>query len=366
MPSFLVSAVALLAAVLPTALAQTHTDCNPLNTTGCPNMPALSGNATFNFNKTIDNKIWKERNAGKFDWSEQGYTFTVQGRGDAPMVQSTFYMMFGRFEVVMKAAPGQGIISSAILQSEDLDEIDWEFRGGNATEIMTNYYGKGNTTYDPSRGKEFIKSNAQSDFHNYTLDWTKDRIQWWMDGEMIRELTPAMALNGDNYPQTPMNIRMGIWAGGDSKNNKPGVVEWAGGETDFEKAPFTMTVQSVYAKDYTQAKEYSWEDMDASGSFEKVKVIQGESEVLQEIQKPHGVKNRWTALSKTAQIAIIASIAGFVLICACLITFCCIKQRRAGRREFAAIEAESNKEAAELLEYKRQMAQGRFAQGNYI
>jgi hypothetical protein len=51
------------------------------------------------------------------------------------------------------------------------------------------------------------------------------------------------------------------------------VVEWAGGETNFGEGPFTMSVHTVYAKDYTEAKEYSWEGMDASGSWEKVKVV---------------------------------------------------------------------------------------------
>jgi hypothetical protein len=90
---------------------------------------------------------------------------------------------------------------------------------------------------------------------------------------MLRELVPADALNGRNYPQTPMNVRLGMWAGGDVKNNDPGVVEWAGGVTNFEDGPFTMSVRTVYAQDYTKAKEYSWDGMDASGDWQKVKVI---------------------------------------------------------------------------------------------
>ena len=35
-----------------------------------------------------------------------------------------------------------------------------------------------------------------------------------------------------------------------------------------------MVVREVYAKDYTTAKEYSWENMDSSGDWEKVKVIE--------------------------------------------------------------------------------------------
>jgi len=367
MKSFAVSALALLAALLPTAYAQTHTNCNPLNTTGCPSMQALGGNATFNFNlKGIPSnaKVWNKENQGRIGWNDQGATFVIEQSGDAPMVQSRFYMLFGRFEVVMKAANGQGIVSSAILQSECLDEIDWEFLGSNHTHVMTNYFGKGNTTsFD--RGIDYKMSKApQDEFHNYTVDWTKDRIQWWVDGHMLRELVPAQALGGKNYPQTPMNIRLGSWAGGDKANNDPGVVKWAGGETDFKQGPFIMTIQSVYAKDYTEGAQYSWDNMDASGSWEKVKVIAGKSKVLKEIQSPSGVANRWKALPQAAKIGIIAAAIGVAVVAFLGLTFCCIKQRRAGRKEHAALLAQEQREAAELQEYKQQMQSGKFGFGS--
>lgn len=238
-------------------------------------MPALGGNVTFNFNKTgipSDNKVWTKKNQGKIDWVEKGATFTVARSGDSPTANSNFYMLFGRFEAIIKVATGKGIISSAILQSEALDEIDFEWKGTNSS-ILTNYFGKGDvSTFD--RGEDFdLGFSPQNDFHNYTIDWTKDRIQWWVDGKMLRELLPADAKKGTRYPQTPMNIRLGVWAAGDTSNNDKGVVEWAGGETDFTAGPYTMTVQSVYAKDYTEGAEYSWEDMDSTGDWQKVKVI---------------------------------------------------------------------------------------------
>lgn len=136
------STLALLAALVPTTFAQTHTLCNPLNTTGCPPMQALGGNVTFNWNKTgipSNEKVWLKTNRGKIDWVEKGATFTVERSGDAPTASSKFYMLFGRLEVVMKAASGKGIISSAILQSEALDEIDFEWKGSNSS-ILTNYF----------------------------------------------------------------------------------------------------------------------------------------------------------------------------------------------------------------------------------
>jgi hypothetical protein len=53
--------------------------------------------------------------------------------------------MFGKVEAVVKAAPGAGIVSSVVLQSDDRDEIDWEWVGSDSEQVQTNYFGKGIT-----------------------------------------------------------------------------------------------------------------------------------------------------------------------------------------------------------------------------
>jgi hypothetical protein len=45
--------------------------------------------------------------------------------------------------------------------------------------------------------------------------------------------------------------------------------------------------------------------------------------------------------------------------------FCCIKQRRAGKKEHAALLAGEQREAAELQEYKMQMKGGKFGFGSH-
>lgn len=57
--------------------------------------------------------------------SSDGAHFRVEKSKDSPTIVSNFYIMWGKFEVTMKAAPGAGIVSSIVLQSDDLDEIDW-------------------------------------------------------------------------------------------------------------------------------------------------------------------------------------------------------------------------------------------------
>lgn len=127
------------------AAAQTWTNCQPLNGS-CPADPALSTNATFNFpNKVPDTKIWNTT-AGPITYTDAGAQFTIEDDTMAPTMQSKFYIFFGRVETVMQAAKGVGIVSSVVLQSDDLDEIDWEFVGGNTSSVQSNYYGKGNTS----------------------------------------------------------------------------------------------------------------------------------------------------------------------------------------------------------------------------
>lgn len=164
--------------------------------------------------------------------------------------------MFGRVEFVLKAAPGTGIVSSAILQSDDLDEIDFEWLGGDDNQVQSNYFGKGQTVTGYNRGAFHGASGNHDQFHTYTIDWTKDQIVWQVDGQTVRVLTPATA-EANQYPQTPMMVKVGIWAGGDPAN-PAGTVAWAGGQTDYTKGPFSMYLKSIKAQDYSTGTSYSY------------------------------------------------------------------------------------------------------------
>jgi hypothetical protein len=133
-----------------------------------------------------------------------------------------------------------------------------------------NYFGKGNTTtYD--RMIPATIGNGMTDFHTYALNWTAESLTWLIDDAPIRTLNYADANGGKNFPQTPSTVRIGIWAGGDSSNSK-GTIEWAGGETDYSKAPFTMSVETVKITNYSPGTEYKWTDK--TGSFESIEVIE--------------------------------------------------------------------------------------------
>ncbi|KAJ4375971.1 hypothetical protein N0V83_001251 [Neocucurbitaria cava] len=234
----------------------------------CPNDPAMpqTWNTEFTAGKDAI-KGWKQT-AGSLTYGSDGAEFIIAKKGDAPTIGSESYLHFGYVEVTMKAAPGQGIISSIVLQSDDLDEVDWEWIGGVDSKVQQNYFGKGNTTtYD--RMIEADVANNQNEFHTYALNWTAEALTWIIDNKPVRTLKYADANGGKNYPQTPCNVRLGNWAGGDSVD--AGTVEWAGGKVDYTKAPFTMTVKSIKVINYSPGTEYKYKDK--SGSFESIEVI---------------------------------------------------------------------------------------------
>ena len=178
--------------------------------------------------------------------------------------------MFGKVEITMKAAPGAGIVSTLVLQSDDLDEIDMEWLGADSTEVQTNYFGKGDvTTYN--RGAFDPAANNQGEFITYTVDWTAEQIIWSVGGTVVRVLTPATA-DTNQYPQTPMQIKFGAWSGGDS-SNAAGTISWARGPTNYADGPFTMVVQSLAVTDYSSGTQYKYGDQ--SGNWTSIEAVGG-------------------------------------------------------------------------------------------
>ncbi|KAF9890891.1 hypothetical protein FE257_005467 [Aspergillus nanangensis] len=258
MPSYLQWAVATLS-VAAQCTAQTYTNCNPTKKTCNPD-PGLR-DYTFSTDFTSGQSAFDHWNitAGSVESTELGAAFTINKQGDAPTIQSKFYIFFGYVEFKLRASNGTGIISTAVLQSDDLDEIDWEQISTFPNSIQTNYFGKGNsTTYD--RAQTTSVTTPEDTFHTYAVHWTSDKLEWLLDGSVVRTLNYADAVGGSNYPQTPMYLKIGIWAGGDPTNEK-GTIQWAGGKTDYSVAPFKMWLQEVKVVNYNPADQYKYGDL---------------------------------------------------------------------------------------------------------
>lgn len=144
-----------------------------------------------------------------------------------------------------------------------------EALGGSTDKLQTNYYGKGDNSEDYDRWTWQPVTSPQEVFHKYTWIWSKEKLFWAIDGTVVRTVDYADAKDGTRFPQTPMRVRIGIWAGGDPARIK-GTIDWAGGETDYSKAPFTMYVKSVEIVNYTPAESYVYSDK--SGSSDSIEI----------------------------------------------------------------------------------------------
>lgn len=257
------------AALLGLAAAQVTSDCNPMNGTDCPADPGFGTSHFWNLNSSVtSNDLWKTT-AGKVEYdAEKGGIFTINKQGDSPTIRTNFYFFFGRTEVVMKAATGQGIVSSMMWLSDVLDEVDWEFLGSNDTHGQSNYFAKGRQDYENAVWHPMTK--IQDDYHNYTTVWTKESLEWYIDGDHVRTLYAKDANNTENFPQTPVRMSIGIWAGGDPSLPE-GTRAWAGGDTNYDDGPYNMYVKSVYVEDGSSGKEYKYGD--DSGSWKSIEVV---------------------------------------------------------------------------------------------
>ncbi len=133
---------------------------------------------------------------------------------------------YGRYEVIMKAAKGSGLVSSFFTHTgpyfgDPHDEIDIEFLGNDTTRLHMNYFNNG------IKGKSIIHDlpyDAAEEFHLYAFEWEKDTIRWYLDGEMIYELPDGAS---PPPPTTASRVIMNIWTG------SPAQYAWHG-KPEFE------------------------------------------------------------------------------------------------------------------------------------
>lgn len=184
-------------------------------------------------------------------------------------------MFFGTVDVTMRTAKGNGIVTTIVLESDVLDEIDWEWLGGVNGVVQSNYFSKGDTSSYGKLESELTVPGGddKGTFHTYSLNWTPEKLEWSIDGTVLRTL--PYAGNEATYPQTPMMVKFGTWCAGCS--TAPGTVAWAGGAPDWSQAPFTAYYQDIKITDLSNgvANAKTYEYTDQTGSMASIKVNTG-------------------------------------------------------------------------------------------
>lgn len=136
-------------------------------------------------------------------------------------LQRTQKTHYGRYEVVMTAARGEGVISAFFTYTgphfkEPHDEIDFEFLGRDTTKVWVTRFADGARL--PGQWID-LGFDAAEGPHLYAFEWLEDEIVWYADG---RELLRVSAQD-TTLPVTPGRVYISIWGGGEQQRNWSGV-----------------------------------------------------------------------------------------------------------------------------------------------
>ena len=152
---------------------------------------------------------WSSANVGfsdgKLNLSIYGNGWSGYTGGECRTNQTFGY---GMYDVSMKPAKNDGIVSSFFTYTGPTDgtvwdEIDIEFLGKDTTKVQFNYYtnGVGNHEYLYDLGFD-----ASEGFHHYGFYWGESSITWYVDEKPVYTATK-------DIPSTPGKIMMNIWNG---------------------------------------------------------------------------------------------------------------------------------------------------------
>ena len=156
-------------------------------------------------------------------------------------IYSNEAFLYGRFEVAMRSAQGDGIVSSFFLYNLDVgcnwpdenNEIDIEMTGNSETIFFTTHY-PGPWYYTDSLVPDF---NPHDSIHFYAIEWEPGIVRWFVDSQLVN-VQNQVFVEGLIYP---MRIIMNLWASD--------AVGWVG-----QWDPSIMPVNSEY--EYTRYFEY--------------------------------------------------------------------------------------------------------------
>jgi hypothetical protein len=157
------------------------------------------------------------------DYGPDGATITLSasGMGDRPFrsgaLSSAHRFLHGRFEIEMRAALGEGMVTGFFLhRSAPRQEIDVEITGNEPRRILLNvYFNPGNEGTELDYGYRGspcaidLGFDASADFHRYAIEWFPDRIRWFVDDVLVHD---RGSWDPTPVPHLPMTLHANLWS----------------------------------------------------------------------------------------------------------------------------------------------------------
>ena len=134
-------------------------------------------------------------------------------------VRTGAFYSYGTYEANMKAASGNGLITSFYTytgpwennpEGKNWDEIDVEAFGYDNTKIQVNYWTNGEqhpTVIDLDQIPGLQNINTSTAYHTYKFDWQKNKIVWYVDNVKVHEEDGSRG----PLPSHQQKIMMNMW-----------------------------------------------------------------------------------------------------------------------------------------------------------
>ncbi len=168
---------------------------------------------------------------------------------------------YGRYEVTMRPSPVEGILSAFFVYTgphfgDPVSEIDFEFKGEDTTQVLLTYH-----TPEGSDG-EFVDLgfDAALEDHDYAFEWEPDRIRWYVNDVLLREVETGEI----GMPTAAGQIYMSVWSGASDFTGVP--QPGASGEAHYSRVAFTPREAPVALPDQVHVASGGSVDIDVLGN----------------------------------------------------------------------------------------------------
>lgn len=139
-----------------------------------------------------------------------------------------------------------------------------------------------------------LKKSATENDLVYKIEWTPKKIEWSINGKVLRTLKPKDLQSKKRnleIPSQPMQIQLTIWDAGHSKDTRA----WAGGKTDYgenDEREYVALVDwiEIACYDNKEAKRNPWPGKDASARLAQVEAEERKAEEEKEARKKDEAK----------------------------------------------------------------------------
>ena len=126
-------------------------------------------------------------------------------------IQTREFFRYGVYEVRMRAVSSPGTVSAFFtytgpVHENPWDEVDIEVLGKDTTQAQLNIYVDGEGGHEKLIDLGF---DSAEDMNDYAFVWEEDALRWYVNGELVREMTS----DEQTLPSVASKIYLSVWNG---------------------------------------------------------------------------------------------------------------------------------------------------------